>query len=169
MPDRASDGVPDTASAPRTYSYLGPSGTFTEAALAQVPEARGHVWRSVGNVGEALDDLVSGRSDGAVIAIENSVEGGVTAAQDALARIPGVRIVGEYLVPVSFILVGRPGARLEDVRVVAAHPVHSPGETPLKGGVVPRIDALALGSASFSHRRPPVRCRGSRAASRGPR
>ncbi|MCJ1702162.1 MULTISPECIES: prephenate dehydratase [unclassified Rathayibacter] len=123
MPDRASDGVPDTAPAPRTYSYLGPSGTFTEAALAQVPEARGHVWRSVGNVGEALDDLVSGRSDGAVIAIENSVEGGVTAAQDALARIPGVRIVGEYLVPVSFILVGRPGARLEDVRIVAAHPV----------------------------------------------
>ncbi|MBF4461543.1 MULTISPECIES: prephenate dehydratase [unclassified Rathayibacter] len=115
--------MPDSVSATRTYSYLGPSGTFTEAALAQVPEARGHEWRSVANVGEALNDLVTGRSDGAVIAIENSVDGGVTAAQDALAKIPGLRIVGEYLVPVSFILVGRPGARLEEVRVVAAHPV----------------------------------------------
>ena len=27
----------------RTYSYLGPAGTFTEAALAQVPEARGQI------------------------------------------------------------------------------------------------------------------------------
>lgn len=115
--------MPDTASATRAYSYLGPSGTFTEAALAQVPEARGQLWHSVANVGEALADLVSGRSVGAVIAIENSVEGGVTATQDALARIPGLRIVGEYLVPVSFILVGRPGTRLEDVRTVSAHPV----------------------------------------------
>ena len=115
--------MPDSASESRVYSYLGPSGTFTEAALAQVPEARGQQWRSVANVGEALGDLVSGRSRGAVIAIENSVEGGVTATQDALARIPGLRIVGEYLVPVSFILVARPGTRLEDVRTVAAHPV----------------------------------------------
>ncbi|PPG23088.1 prephenate dehydratase [Rathayibacter toxicus] len=113
----------ESAPATRTYSYLGPRGTFTEAALAQVPEARGHQWRSVANVGEALNDVLAGRSDGAVIALENSVEGGVTAAQDALATLPGLRIVGEYLVPVSFILVGRPGSRLEQVRIVAAHPV----------------------------------------------
>jgi prephenate dehydratase len=58
-----------------------------------------------------------------MIAIENSVDGGVSTAQDALATIPGLRIVGEYLVPVNFVLVGRPGARLQDVSVIAAHPV----------------------------------------------
>ncbi|WP_378144766.1 prephenate dehydratase [Cnuibacter sp. UC19_7] len=105
------------------YSYLGPSGTFTEAALAQVPEARGQQWRSVNNVGEALDDVMSGRSVAAMIAIENSIEGGVTATLDALARTPGLRIVGEYLVRVSFVLVARPGTTLADVRVVGAHPV----------------------------------------------
>ncbi|MGZ8804146.1 MAG: hypothetical protein ACXWZG_02440, partial [Microbacterium sp.] len=56
--------------ASRTYSYLGPAGTFTEAALAQVPEARNQHWRSVRNVGEALADVVQGRSDAAMIAIE---------------------------------------------------------------------------------------------------
>jgi Prephenate dehydratase len=106
-----------------TYSYLGPAGTFTWMALTQVPEAQDAEWRSVNNVGEALDDVVSGRSVGAVIAIENSVEGGVSATQDALANIPGLRIVGEYLVPVNFSLVARPGTTLADVRVVAAHPV----------------------------------------------
>ncbi|EYT65506.1 MULTISPECIES: prephenate dehydratase [Curtobacterium] len=113
----------DPAAPSDTYSYLGPAGTFTEAALKLVEAAAGKPWRSVNNVGEALDDVMSGRSVGAVIAIENSVDGGVSATQDALARIPGVRIVGEYLVPVDFVLVARPGTTLADVRTVNAHPV----------------------------------------------
>lgn len=114
--------MPDAAS-PRTYSYLGPAGTFTWSALTQVPDAAGAAWHSVNNAGEAIDDVLSGRSVAAMIAIENSVEGGVTATQDALARIPGLRIVGEYLVPVDFVIAARPGMTLADVRVVAAHPV----------------------------------------------
>lgn len=107
----------------RTYSFLGPAGTFTEAALAQVPEARGHQWVPVHNVGEALADVVEGRSDAAMIAIENSIDGGVSTTQDALATVPGLRIIGEYLVPVNFVLVGRPGSKLSDVSLVAGHPV----------------------------------------------
>jgi prephenate dehydratase len=116
--------MPADATPPaETYSYLGPAGTFTGAALAQVPEAEGRHWRSVNNVGEALDDVVAGRSVAAMIAIENSIEGGVSAAQDALAVIPGLRIVGEYLVNVNFVLVARPGTTLADVTTVNAHPV----------------------------------------------
>ncbi|PJJ65117.1 prephenate dehydratase [Compostimonas suwonensis] len=114
----------DAAADPtESYSYLGPAGTFTWKALDQVPQARGQHWRSVNNVGEALDDVVSGRSVAAMIAIENSVEGGVSATQDALATIPNLRILGEYLVPVDFVLVARPGTELDRVRVVNAHPV----------------------------------------------
>ena len=108
---------------PDTYSYLGPAGTFTEAALAQVPAAVGQTWNAVNNVGQALDDVVSGRSVAAMIAIENTVEGGVSASQDALATIPGLRIIGEYLVPVNFVLVARRGTALADVKVINAHPV----------------------------------------------
>jgi prephenate dehydratase len=116
--------MPDTPTRPEeTYSYLGPAGTFTEAALAQVPQAVGQTWHPVNNVGQALDDVVSGRSVAAMIAIENTVEGGVSASQDALATIPNVRIIGEYLVPVNFVLVARPGTTLADVKVINAHPV----------------------------------------------
>ena len=114
--------MPDTAPS-STYSYLGPAGTFTEAALKQVPEAAGENWHSVNNVGEALADVVAGRSVAAMIAIENSIEGGVSATQDALATVPGLRIIGEYLVRVNFVLVARPGTALADVKVVNAHPV----------------------------------------------
>src|SRR5690606_38510788 len=103
--------------------YLGPPGTFTAMALAQVPEAAGATWRPVNNVGEALDDVVSGRSSAAMIAIENSVEGGVSATQDALAAVPGLRIMGEYLVPVDFVLVAPRGTTLADVTTINAHPV----------------------------------------------
>ncbi|MCW4385885.1 prephenate dehydratase [Salinibacterium sp. SYSU T00001] len=106
-----------------TFSYLGPAGTFTEAALAQVPEAAGKTWRPVANVGQALADVLEGRSTAAMIAIENSVDGGVSATQDALATLPGLRIIGEYLVPVNFVLVARPGTSLADVKTINAHPV----------------------------------------------
>ncbi len=105
------------------YSYLGPAGTFTEMALAQVPEARGARLRPVGNVGEAIDDVLDGTSVAAMMAIENTVEGGVAAVLDTLASTPGLRIVGEYLVPVRFALVARPGTSLADVATIVAHPV----------------------------------------------
>ena len=146
MPTRASS----------SYSYLGPAGTFTEAALKQVPEAVGADWRSVNNVGEALADVVSGRSTAAMIAIENSVEGGVSATQDALATVPGLRIIGEYLVAVDFVLVARPGTTIDEVHVVNAHPVayaqthlwleaHLPGHghLPATSNVAAAADLLA--------------------------
>jgi len=114
---------PAASNPSNTYSYLGPAGTFTEAALKQVPDAIGANWRSVNNVGEALEDVVSGRSIAAMIAIENSIEGGVSATQDALATIPNLRIIGEYLVPVNFVLVAHRGTTLADVKSINAHPV----------------------------------------------
>jgi prephenate dehydratase len=98
-------------------------GTFTWDALGQVEHARGATWISVNNVGEALDDVLSGRSHYAMIAIENSIEGGVSATQDALAQAPELRIVGEYMVPVRFVLATKPGVALSSVTTIAAHPV----------------------------------------------
>ena len=66
-----------------TYSYLGPSGTFTWAALNQVPDAAGKVWRSVNNVGEALDEFPP--------AIQESAEtSGCHRKQDIVHRCPVV-------------------------------------------------------------------------------
>ena len=140
-----------------TYSYLGPAGTFTEAALQQVPEAAGKTWRPVNNVGEALGDVVEGRSVAAMIAIENSIEGGVSASQDALAVIPNLRIIGEYLVPVNFVLVARPGTVLADVKVINAHPV-AYGQTHLwldaklpSHGHLPATSNVAAAAALFEN------------------
>ena len=106
-----------------TYAYLGPVGTFTWTALGQVEEAAGREWLAVNNVGEALAAVSDGRAEAAMIAVENSIEGGVSAAQDALAESSGLQILGEYLVPVNFDVLVRPGTDLSNIRVVIAHPV----------------------------------------------
>ena len=118
----ASSRAGKTAAKP-TYSYLGPAGTFTELALAQVPGAKGATWKPVLSVEDALADVLAGRSLRAVVPVESSVEGGVSATLDALATTAGLRIFGEYLVSVNFNLVTRPGIKLADVKTVAAHPV----------------------------------------------
>ena len=107
----------------KVYSYLGPAGTFTELALAQVPEAKGQTWKPVLSVDDALADVLAGRAVRAVVPVESSVEGGVSATLDALANTSGLRIFAEYLVGVNFNLVVRPGTKLVDVKTVAAHPV----------------------------------------------
>ena len=106
-----------------SYAYLGPVGTFTWVALGHVEAAQGTDWLAVNNVVEALGAVTRGDVVAAMIAVENSVEGGVSAAQDALASSDGLQILGEYLVPVNFDVVAREGSALADVRIIEAHPV----------------------------------------------
>jgi prephenate dehydratase len=67
--------------------------------------------------------VISGKVSRAVVPVENSIEGGVSATLDALAKTESIRIYGEYLVPVTFNLVARPGTKLKDVKTIATHPV----------------------------------------------
>jgi prephenate dehydratase len=106
---------------PVTYTFLGPKGTFTEEALMQVPGAADAVRIPSSNVNTALDKVRDGSADAAMVPIENSVEGGVTATLDAIASGQELRIIREALVPISFVLVARPGVRISDIRRVSTH------------------------------------------------
>ncbi|AKT50627.1 prephenate dehydratase [Arsenicicoccus sp. oral taxon 190] len=105
------------------YAYLGPAGTFTEQALLQRPEASAPDAERVpyGSVDAALAALRAGDVDAAVVPIENSVEGGVSATLDALATGDPLVVIGEILVPITFVLAARAGTTLADVRAVGTH------------------------------------------------
>ena len=53
-----------------TYAYLGPSGTFTEAALRQITKAD-DVLVPYANVTAALDAVRNGQAEKALVPIEN--------------------------------------------------------------------------------------------------
>jgi len=57
-----------------TYAYLGPVGTFTEAALKKITTPT-DLRTPYANVTAALDAVRSGDADFALVPIENSVEG----------------------------------------------------------------------------------------------
>ncbi|MGO4147436.1 prephenate dehydratase [Paenarthrobacter sp. YAF11_1] len=106
---------------PVTYTFLGPEGTFTEAALLQVPGAADATRIPCTNVNTALDRVRAGEADAAMVPIENSVEGGVTATLDAIATGQELRIIREALVPITFVLVARPGVELSDIKRISTH------------------------------------------------
>jgi prephenate dehydratase len=106
---------------PVTYTFLGPEGTFTEAALMQVPDAAEATRIPASTVNAALDKVRDGSADAAMVPIENSVEGGVTATLDAIAIGQELRIIREVLVPISFVLVARPGVAVADIRRISTH------------------------------------------------
>ncbi|MCW4466704.1 prephenate dehydratase [Glutamicibacter sp. MNS18] len=104
------------------YAYLGPAGTFTEAALLQVPGADDAERVPAANVDEALAMVLDGSVDGAMVPIENSVEGGVSATLDAIARVDHLQIVREVLIPISFVLAVRDGIEtLDQITKVSTH------------------------------------------------
>lgn len=104
-------------------AYLGPAGTFTEMAAKQLRSSGELELIPTASVAEALDFVLADKAERAVVPIENSIEGGVSATSDALAQFAGVQIYGEYLVPVSFDLMAKPGTSLTDVSAVLTHPV----------------------------------------------
>jgi prephenate dehydratase len=108
------------------YTYLGPEGTFTEAALRSLPEAATRELTPMVSVPAALDSVRNGEAAAALVPIENSVEGGVTATLDQLATGEPLMIYREVLLSITFALLGRPGTVLSDVKTVTGHPVAQP-------------------------------------------
>jgi len=101
--------------------YLGPRGTFTEMALASWDGATGAPQVPFASVDAALAALRAGTVEAAMIPIENSVEGGVTATLDALATGEPLVVVGEVLVPITFVLAARDGMPLHGITAVGTH------------------------------------------------
>jgi prephenate dehydratase len=116
-------GVP-----PARYAYLGPEGTFTEQALRTLPAAAKADRQPCSTVTLALDAVRGGEADGAVVPIENSVEGSVPVTLDELATGEPLMITREMTVPIAFSLLARTGSGRDDIRRVATHP-HAAAQT----------------------------------------
>ena len=78
------------------------------------------------SVQATLDAVRTSTAAAALVPIENSVEGGVTATIDELATGEPLTIYREVLLPISFALLVRPGTALADVKTVTGHPVAQP-------------------------------------------
>ncbi|HEX3803837.1 MAG TPA: prephenate dehydratase [Solirubrobacteraceae bacterium] len=104
-------------------AYLGPEGTFTQAAALTAPAAG--TLELVAH--ETIHDTVLAVRDGsverAIVPIENSLEGSVNVTLDALVLdAADVRIVGETVLGVEQCLIAQEALPLDQVEVVISHP-----------------------------------------------
>jgi prephenate dehydratase len=114
-------GVP-----PARYAYLGPEGTFTEAALRTLRGVRQAQLLPATSIPAALDLVREGSADAAMVPLENSVEGSVNVTLDELAAGDALMVTREVLLPVSFALLARPGTGMDAIKTVAGHPHSQP-------------------------------------------
>ncbi len=100
--------------------YQGVEGAYAHAAVLEyfgedVDNYHVRSWE------EAMMELDAGSADYAVLPIENSSEGVVADIYDLLVEHDNV-IAAEIFIPVQHALLGLPGAKLKDIKVVYSHP-----------------------------------------------
>jgi len=116
-------------------AYLGPEGTFTEAALLEItaaglvpaPGPDGVRPLPIDSTSAALDAVRNGDADYACVPIENSIDGSLTPTLDSLAIGSPLQVFAETTLDVAFSIVVKPrvdtSPRAADVRTLAAFPV----------------------------------------------
>ena len=104
-------------------AFLGPVGTYGEQAARRLAELEG--WSAADllpqpGIRAVVQALATGAADAAVVPVENSVEGGVTAALDALWEHPELTVSRALVLPIRHALVG--SGPIAAVSEVLSHP-----------------------------------------------
>jgi len=105
----------------RTVGFQGEPGAFSEeAANSLIPAAKPRGYRTFWMLIAAVD---GGEVDAALLPIENSISGQISANYDLLWMHPILTIVDETVHRVVQSLLGVKGATIEGIREVRSHPV----------------------------------------------
>ena len=106
-----------------TIAYLGPPGTFTEQALRSQSDLAVMDTLPMRTFVDVLYACRDGEVEYGFVAIENAIEGVVNVTMDTLAFDTDLLIQREVVLDISMELMARPGTKLDDIKVVASHPV----------------------------------------------
>jgi prephenate dehydratase len=114
--ERAAAGAPRVA-------YLGPAGTFSEEALLASARPGAVVPYPLPSIRDAALAVREGEVEWAIVPLENSLEGSITAVLDLLAEEgTGLEIVGEALLRVRHALLAPQAVELSRIERVLTHP-----------------------------------------------
>ncbi len=103
--------------------YLGPAGTFSEEALLASAREGAVEPIALASIYDTVLALRERELDFAIVPIENSLEGSISATLDLLAdEADAVRIVGEALLSVRHALICAGPTTLEKIDTVITHP-----------------------------------------------
>ncbi len=135
-----------------TVAFLGPLGTFTEAALLTQPDLAEAELLPLATFTDVLDAVESGLADLGFVAIENSIEGTVNVSQDSLAFTHDLLIQREVVLDVHLALLVVPGVTLEQIKRVVSFPVASAQCRTFLNRELPGVEVQAANSTAEAAR-----------------
>lgn len=110
-------------------AYLGPAGTFSQAAAAcyveryyRDPAAAPVELLPCPTIPDTLTALADSRAAEALLPLENALEGSVPLVLQALLDDPGIKVRGEVVLPIEQCLLGLPGATVDRLEGIITYP-----------------------------------------------
>lgn len=111
-----------------TIAHLGPAGTYAEqAALAYAQWWSGQTQQvaptlvSFPSIAQTLYAVAEGRTEVAIVPVENSIEGSVTTTLDTLWQLDTLQIRQALVLPIAHVLVAQ-ATQLSTIETVYSHP-----------------------------------------------
>jgi len=107
----------------KQVAYLGPKGTYAEKAahiLSKLANFQTPLFVPCNGLHSVIKSIAYNNCDAAVVPIENSVEGGVTATLDALWKFPDININRAIVLPIKHALISN--GEISAISEVLSHP-----------------------------------------------
>ena len=107
----------------KQVAYLGPQGTYAEKAahiLSKLANYESPIFVPCKGLHSVIKSIAYNNCDSAVVPIENSVEGGVTATLDALWKFPDLYINKAIVLPIKHALISN--GEISAISEVLSHP-----------------------------------------------
>jgi prephenate dehydratase len=102
--------------------YLGPKGTFSHEAMKKYTGQLPYASVDYPSIPDIFAAMQSGQIDEAIVPIENSIEGAVSATMDMISQESGPMIKAEMVIPVREHLLAKKGTDISKIRYVISHP-----------------------------------------------
>lgn len=126
--------------------YLGPEGTFSQQAAQTL--AAGENIIPYHSFWEALEAVEEDKIDGAIVPIENSIEGTVNATVDTLVFDVNLCIQELLIMPIEQCLLGKPGMKIGNIKTVMSHSHALPQCKGFFREHLPRVDTVTTSSTA---------------------
>jgi len=107
----------------KQVAYLGPKGPYAEKAahiLSKLANFESPLFVPCNGLYSVIKSIAYNNCDAAVVPIENSVEGGVTATLDSLWKFPDINFNKAIVLPIKHALISN--GELSDISEVLSHP-----------------------------------------------
>ena len=107
----------------KQVAYLGPKGTYAEKAahiLSKLAGFQTPIFVPCNGLNSVIKSIAYNNCDAAVVPIENSVEGGVTATLDSLWKFPDININKAIVLPIKHALISN--GEISEISEVLSHP-----------------------------------------------